>query len=177
MSGLPAGGPNDVRPNWIITAWPFEHAEILEWQWHEKLLPYWTKLAVAARDRGVTKLCIEMHGDQLFYYEASDYTLPGKLMRVVAQSPSGADPTDRQRVFLACAPEESDYFRAQIIPAPACCLFGVQEIKDREPGVSPRSVLIIPVYNPTPVAPLINGDFRRFPDRELPGPEYATTDF
>ena len=29
MSGLPAGGPNDVRPNWITTAWPFEYAEIL----------------------------------------------------------------------------------------------------------------------------------------------------
>jgi sugar phosphate isomerase/epimerase len=39
MSGLPAGGPNDVRPNWITSAFPFEHAEILEWQWHEKLFP------------------------------------------------------------------------------------------------------------------------------------------
>ena len=22
MSGLPAGGPNDVRPNWVTSAWP-----------------------------------------------------------------------------------------------------------------------------------------------------------
>jgi sugar phosphate isomerase/epimerase len=67
MSGLPAGGPGDLKPNWITSAWPPENREILEWQWHEKLLPYWTKLAVAARDHGVTKLCIEMHGAQLVY--------------------------------------------------------------------------------------------------------------
>jgi hypothetical protein len=53
--------------------------------------------------------------------------------------------------------------------------FGLFE--GRERGVSSRSVLIIRVYNPTPVAPLIDGDFRRFPDRELPGHENATTDF
>jgi sugar phosphate isomerase/epimerase len=67
MSGLPAGGPTDLRPNWITCAWPPEHAEILDWQWNEKLVPYWTKLAAAARECGVTKLCIEMHGDQLVY--------------------------------------------------------------------------------------------------------------
>ena len=53
--------------------------------------------------------------------------------------------------------------------------FGLFE--DRQRGVSSRSVLMIPVYNPTAVAPLIDGDFRRFPDRELSGHEYATTDF
>jgi sugar phosphate isomerase/epimerase len=56
-----------LRPNWITCAWPPEHAEILDWQWNEKLVPYWTKLAAAARECGVTKLCIEMHGDQLVY--------------------------------------------------------------------------------------------------------------
>ena len=40
--------------------------EILDWQWNEKLLPYWTKLAAAARDAGV-KLCVELHGHQLVY--------------------------------------------------------------------------------------------------------------
>src|SRR4029077_20098270 len=29
MSGLPAGGPNDLRPNWITSAWPTENGEIL----------------------------------------------------------------------------------------------------------------------------------------------------
>ena len=36
MSGLPAGGPNDLRPNWVTSAWPLENGEILEWQWKRK---------------------------------------------------------------------------------------------------------------------------------------------
>jgi sugar phosphate isomerase/epimerase len=67
MSGLPAGGPKDVRPNWITCAWPLENGEILEWQWNEKLLPYWQKLAAYGKECGVKKFCIEMHGDQLVY--------------------------------------------------------------------------------------------------------------
>ena len=66
MSGLPAGGPKDVIPNWVTCAWHRENLEILEWQWNEKLLPYWRKLAAAAKDAGV-KLCVELHGHQLVY--------------------------------------------------------------------------------------------------------------
>lgn len=67
MSGLPAGGPADVRPNWITCAWPLENAEILDWQWNEKLVPYWQKLAAVAEEHGIKKFCIEMHGNQLVY--------------------------------------------------------------------------------------------------------------
>ena len=57
MSGLPPGGTTDIRPNWVTCAWPLENGVILEWQWHEKLLPYWTKLAAAAKDSGDKALC------------------------------------------------------------------------------------------------------------------------
>jgi sugar phosphate isomerase/epimerase len=67
MSGLPSGGPNDLRPNWVTCAWPLENREILDWQWNEKLLPYWEKLASFARDYGITRFCIELHGHQLVY--------------------------------------------------------------------------------------------------------------
>ena len=67
MSGLPAGGRNDVRPNWITCAWPSENGEILNWQWNEKLLPYWQKLAAFGKEHGIKKFCVEMHGDQLVY--------------------------------------------------------------------------------------------------------------
>ncbi len=67
MSGLPAGGSNDVRPNWITCAWPSENGEILNWQWNEKLLPYWQKLAAFGKEHGIKKFCVEMHGDQLVY--------------------------------------------------------------------------------------------------------------
>ena len=35
MSGLPAGGPNDRRPNWVTCAWPLENGEILHCQSEE----------------------------------------------------------------------------------------------------------------------------------------------
>jgi sugar phosphate isomerase/epimerase len=67
MSGLPAGGPNDLTPNWVTCAWPTENGEILRWQWNEKLLPYWEKLAAFGKEHGIQKFCIEMHAHQLVY--------------------------------------------------------------------------------------------------------------
>jgi sugar phosphate isomerase/epimerase len=67
MSGLPAGGAQDVRPNWITCAWPLESGEILDWQWNDKLLPYWQKLAAFGKECGIKKFCVEMHGGQLVY--------------------------------------------------------------------------------------------------------------
>jgi sugar phosphate isomerase/epimerase len=67
MSGLPAGGPNDVRPNWVTCAWPLENGEILDWQWTEKLVPYWEKLTAFGKEHGIKKFCVEMHGHQLVY--------------------------------------------------------------------------------------------------------------
>ena len=67
MSGLPAGGPDDVTPNWITSAWPPETGEILDWQWNKKLLPYWEKLSAFGKEHGIKKFCIEMHGHQLVY--------------------------------------------------------------------------------------------------------------
>jgi sugar phosphate isomerase/epimerase len=99
MSGLPAGGPADVRPNWVTCAWPLENGEILDWQWNEKLLPYWTKLAAAAKNFGVTKLCVELHGHQLVYNVPSLLKLRKEVGEIVGANldPShlfwmGADP-------------------------------------------------------------------------------------
>ena len=61
MSGLPAGGPNDLTPNWVTCAWPTENSEILLWQWNEKLLPYWEKLTAFGKEHGIQKFGIEMH--------------------------------------------------------------------------------------------------------------------
>jgi len=66
MSGLP-GGPGDANPNWIITAWPPENAEILRWQWQEVAIPYWRDLAAEARNLGVRRIALELHGGQLAY--------------------------------------------------------------------------------------------------------------
>jgi len=96
---LPAGGPNDLRPNWVTSAWPTENGEILEWQWNEKLLPFWEKLASSAKEKGVTKLCIEMHGHQLVYNVPTLLKLRKEIGQIVGANldPShlfwmGADP-------------------------------------------------------------------------------------
>jgi sugar phosphate isomerase/epimerase len=66
MSGCP-GGPGDANANWVTTSWPPETRTILRYQWEEVLIPYWRELVVYARDRGVTKLCLELHGHQNVY--------------------------------------------------------------------------------------------------------------
>jgi sugar phosphate isomerase/epimerase len=99
MSGLPAGGPDDQRPNWVTCAWPLENREILDWQWEAKLVPYWEKLAAFARECGVTKLCIELHGHQLVYNVPALLKLRKRIGAIVGANldPShlfwmGADP-------------------------------------------------------------------------------------
>jgi sugar phosphate isomerase/epimerase len=67
MSGLPGGASGDATPNWVVSSWPPETQKIIEWQWGEKLLPYWRRLADTARANGVKQLCIELHGNQLVY--------------------------------------------------------------------------------------------------------------
>jgi sugar phosphate isomerase/epimerase len=99
MSGLPAGGPSDVRPNWVTCAWPLENREILQWQWEVKLVPYWEKLAALAKECGVTRLCIELHGHQLVYNVPTLLKLRKQIGKIVGANldPShlfwmGADP-------------------------------------------------------------------------------------
>lgn len=66
MSGCPAG-PGDSHANWVTVAWPPEAAEVLRWQWDEVVIPYWRDLVAYARDHGMERLCIEMHGQQVVY--------------------------------------------------------------------------------------------------------------
>ncbi|TGP24234.1 MULTISPECIES: sugar phosphate isomerase/epimerase [unclassified Mesorhizobium] len=66
MSGLP-GGPGDANPNWIITDWPPECADILRYQWDDCIIPYWRDLVAFANNLGIGKLCLELHGHQAVY--------------------------------------------------------------------------------------------------------------
>lgn len=70
MSGLPGGGPEEKTPNWITSSWPLEAMEMLEWQWSERVLPFWRSLAPVAERAGV-RLCVENHGRQCVYNPGS----------------------------------------------------------------------------------------------------------
>jgi len=73
MSGLPGGTPTDQMPNWITTSWPPETTEMLDYQWNDVAIPYWHDLAAFAGANGVTRLAIEMHGNQIVF------SVPGVL--------------------------------------------------------------------------------------------------
>lgn len=60
FSGCPGDNPKAVQPNWVTCAWPDEFREILDWQWKEKVIPYWQTQAAFLKKNKV-KFCIEMH--------------------------------------------------------------------------------------------------------------------
>ena len=66
FSGLPGGAPDDASPNWITAPWPPEHAEMLEYQWEEVGVPYWSDVAEHADEHDVD-VAIEMHPNMLVF--------------------------------------------------------------------------------------------------------------
>ncbi len=60
FSGCPGGSPDDRMPNWVTCAWPPEYGEILDYQWNEVLIPYWSKKNTEAANEGV-KIAFEAH--------------------------------------------------------------------------------------------------------------------
>ena len=98
MSGCP-GGPGDANANWVTTSWPPETQAILRYQWEEVLLPFWRDLVAYARSRGVSKLCLELHGHQNVYSVGTFFRLRDAVGETVGVNfdPShlmwmGADP-------------------------------------------------------------------------------------
>jgi sugar phosphate isomerase/epimerase len=67
MSGLPGGAPGDTTANWVVTSWPPETREVLDYQWGQVLVPYWRELVREAAAAGVEKICLELHGTQCVY--------------------------------------------------------------------------------------------------------------
>lgn len=75
FSGCPGGSPTDTQPNWITYRWPPEYNEMLEWQWKEKVVPYWKEAAKFAREHGIHRLAFEMHPNFCVYN-------PGTLLKL-----------------------------------------------------------------------------------------------
>jgi sugar phosphate isomerase/epimerase len=105
MSGCP-GGPGDANANWVTTAWPPEAARVLTWQWDTVLIPYWQGLVAEANAAGVSRLCLELHGQQNVYNVATLFRLRDAVGPVVGANfdPShlfwmGADPLAATRAL------------------------------------------------------------------------------
>jgi sugar phosphate isomerase/epimerase len=67
FSGCPGGTPSETQPNWITYRWPPEYAEMQDWQWKEKVVPYWKEAANFARVHGIERLAFEMHPNFVVY--------------------------------------------------------------------------------------------------------------
>jgi sugar phosphate isomerase/epimerase len=67
FSGCPGGAPGDTAPNWITYRWPPEYAKAVDWQWNEKVIPYWKEAAKFAREHGIHRLAFEMHPNFVVY--------------------------------------------------------------------------------------------------------------
>ena len=78
FSGCPGDGPGARAPNWVTCWWPEDYARVLEWQWTERVLPYWTAEAEFAREHGV-RVAIEMHPGFVVYN-------PETLLRLRAEA-------------------------------------------------------------------------------------------
>src|SRR5271167_4865650 len=72
FSGCPGGSPTDTQPNWITYRWPEEYDQMLQWQWKEKVVPYWKEAAKFARDHGIHRLAFEMHPNFVVYNPNAD---------------------------------------------------------------------------------------------------------
>ena len=60
FSGCPGDSEDSRYPNWVTCAWPEDYLKVLDYQWNEKLLPYWRKEGKFAEEHGV-KVAFEMH--------------------------------------------------------------------------------------------------------------------
>jgi len=67
MSGLPAGNATDVMPNWVVSSWPPETQAILRYQWEDVLIPFWSEITALAKEHGVERIALELHGNQCVY--------------------------------------------------------------------------------------------------------------
>src|SRR6266567_3386168 len=105
FSGCPGGTPTDTQPNWITYRWPPEYKEMLEWQWKEKVVPYWQDAAKYARSHGIKRLAFEMHPNFVVY---NPFTLM-KLREAVGEE-IGANCDLSHLFWQGCDPVEVIHF-------------------------------------------------------------------
>lgn len=61
FSGCPGDCEDSKYPNWVTCPWPGDFLKIRDWQWNEKLIPYWKKMAEFMLEHSVDHVAFEMH--------------------------------------------------------------------------------------------------------------------
>jgi sugar phosphate isomerase/epimerase len=70
FSGCPGDSDRATCPNWVTCWWPTEFNDVLEWQWAEKVVPYWQAEGAFAQAEGV-QIAFEMHPGFVVYHPES----------------------------------------------------------------------------------------------------------
>ncbi len=60
FSGCPGDCETSQYPNWSVASWPEDFQKIRDWQWNEKLIPYWKKEVAFAEAHGVSRIAFEL---------------------------------------------------------------------------------------------------------------------
>ena len=66
FSGCPGDSEGSKFPNWVTCPWPGDYLEILEWQWEQKVIPYWKEEADFLREHNA-RIALEMHPGFVVY--------------------------------------------------------------------------------------------------------------
>lgn len=111
FSGCPGGSPRDTMPNWVTCAWPPEYRQILDYQWNEALIPYWSAQAKRCANLGV-RIAWEAHPGFSVYN-------PDTLMRL-----SEACSPKRGKPSLGANLDPSHFFWQGIDPVEAARVLG-----------------------------------------------------
>jgi sugar phosphate isomerase/epimerase len=67
FSGCPGDHEGAKYPNWVTCPWPDDYLKILEWQWNDVVIPYWTEAVSFAKSHGVERIAFEMHPGFVVY--------------------------------------------------------------------------------------------------------------
>lgn len=73
MSGLPAGEPGGIRPNWIVNAWNSAALDVLDYQW-QIAADFWRETDWLAGDHDV-KVALELHPQNVVFNSADVHKL------------------------------------------------------------------------------------------------------
>jgi sugar phosphate isomerase/epimerase len=66
FSGCPGESEHSKNPVWVTCPWPEEYAQVLSWQWEQKVIPYWSEQDKFLKTHGV-RVAIEPHPGFVVY--------------------------------------------------------------------------------------------------------------
>jgi sugar phosphate isomerase/epimerase len=66
FSGCPGESEYSLHPVWITCPWPNDFSEVVNWQWEEKVIPYWKKQNEFLKEHGV-RVAVEPHPGFVVY--------------------------------------------------------------------------------------------------------------